>query len=314
MGGEGTGVCRFVHRAHAGRDRTSRAWASLGRMLTEVQAGPYTVRGISVGGVYTSLQVPELDVVLDVGVPIRSFAGTDRIFLSHGHSDHASALGSLLGIRALIGKQRPPQVFLPAEMEAPLRESLAAQGRFLRSALKVETVPLLPGDNQSLGHGLFVRAFRTHHPVPSLGYQFYRRVSKLKPEHQGMPGEEIARRRKAGEPLFDEVDHLELAYATDTLARVLESAPEVLKSRVLILECTFLDGKRTVAEAQERSHLHLDELIARADRFENEVLVLMHFSQAYNPEEVHAVINAQVPPGLRERLRVFAPTSGRWFG
>jgi ribonuclease Z len=283
-------------------------------MLTEVQAGPYTVRGISVGGVYTSLQVPELGVVLDAGVPIRSFAGTDRIFLSHGHSDHASALGSLLGIRSLIGKEQPPRLFLPAEIEAPLRESLVAQGRLLRSALRVETVPMLPGDTQGLGHGLFVRAFRTHHPVPSLGYQFFRRVSKLKPEHQGMPGEEIARRRKAGEPLFDEVDQLELAYATDTLARVLESAPEVLKSRVLILECTFLDGKRTVAEAQERSHLHLDELIARAERFENEALVLMHFSQAYSPEEVHAVLDAQVPPGLRERLRVFAPTTGRWFG
>ena len=68
-------------------------------MLTEVSAGPYTVRGISVGGVYTSLQVPELGVVLDAGVPIRSFAGTDRIFLSHGHSDHIDAVDQELGAR-----------------------------------------------------------------------------------------------------------------------------------------------------------------------------------------------------------------------
>ncbi|ATB27943.1 MBL fold metallo-hydrolase [Melittangium boletus] len=282
-------------------------------MLTEVSAGPYTVRGISVGGVYTSLQVPELGVVLDAGVPIRSFAGTDRIFLSHGHSDHASALGSLLGIRCLIGKG-PPQVFLPAEIETPLCESLAVQSRLLRASLDVETVPMRPGDTQHLGHGLFVRAFRTHHPVPSLGYQFFRRVSKLKPEHQGLPPEEIARRRKAGEPLFDEMDRLELAYATDTLSRVLESAPEVLHSRVLILECTFLGDKRTVSDAQERAHLHFDEILARAELFQNEALVLMHFSQAYSPEEVHAVIRAQTPEVLRERLRVFAPTSGRWFG
>jgi ribonuclease Z len=83
---------------------------------------------------------------------------------------------------------------------------------------------------------------------------------------------------------------------------------------VLILECTFIDSKRTVQDAQERSHIHLEEIVARADRFQNEALVLMHFSQAYSPDEVHAAIQARVPERLRERLRVFAPTSGRWFG
>ena len=282
-------------------------------MLTEVSAGPYTIRGISVGGVYTSLQVPELGVVLDAGVPIRSFAGADHIFLSHGHPDHSSGLGSLLGIRGLIGKG-PPKVYLPAEIEAPLCETLAVQGRLCRTSLDIEAVPMRPGDARPLGHGLWVRAHRTHHSVPSLCYQFFRRVSKLKPEFRGLPPEEVARGRKAGEPLFDEMERMELAYATDTLSHVLESAPSLLESRVLILECTFLGDKRTVSDAQERLHLHLDEVFSRAERFQNEALVLMHFSQAYSPEEVHALIQAQAPAVLRDRLRVFAPTSGRWFG
>ena len=90
-------------------------------MLTEVHASPYTIRGISVGGVYTSLQVPELGVVLDAGVPLRSFATTDHLFLSHGHSDHASALGALLGIRGLVGKHTPVQVFLPDPVAGGVR-------------------------------------------------------------------------------------------------------------------------------------------------------------------------------------------------
>ncbi|HLL52364.1 MAG TPA: MBL fold metallo-hydrolase [Myxococcaceae bacterium] len=150
-------------------------------MLTEVQAGPYTVRGISLGGVYTSLQVPELGVVLDAGLPIRSFAGTDLIFLSHGHADHASGLGSLLGIRTLIGKRSRPRVFMPEELREPMLETLALQGRMHRANMEVDAVGLNPGDTVKLHHDLWVRAFRTHHHVPSLGYQFLRRVAKLKP-------------------------------------------------------------------------------------------------------------------------------------
>ncbi|HYH96272.1 MBL fold metallo-hydrolase [Hyalangium sp.] len=283
-------------------------------MLTEVQAGPYTIRGISVGGVYTSLQVPELDVVLDAGVPLRSFATTDHLFLSHGHSDHASALGALLGIRGLVGKHSPAQVFLPAEIESAVKEALAALGRLHRSAISMETIPMLPGDTRKVYRDLWVRAFRTHHAGPSLGYQFLKRVTKLKPEHQGMPGEEIARLRREGAGIFDEVERLELAYATDTLSKVLETAPSILESRVLILECTYLDQKWTVEETQERLHTHLDEIIARADLFQNEALVLMHFSQAYGPEQVHDIIRDRVPPALRERIKVFAPSSSRWFG
>ncbi|MCP3101673.1 MBL fold metallo-hydrolase [Myxococcus sp. K15C18031901] len=282
-------------------------------MLNEVQAGPYTVRGISVGGVYTSLQVPELDVVLDAGIPIRSFAGTERIFLSHAHPDHASGLGSLLGIRRLLGKGAP-QLFLPAELESSVKEALQVLGRLHHTSMEVHTVPMLPGDVRPLGHDLHVRAFRTHHPVPSLGYQFIRRVTKLRPEFHDLPPQEIARRRKAGEDIFAAREHLELAYATDSLAKVLETEPGLFDSRVLVIECTFVDPKRSVQDARDRAHLHLDELIAQAERFRNEAIVLMHFSQSLGPQEVRALLDARLPPGLRERVRVLAPDAGRWFG
>ena len=283
-------------------------------MLTELQAGPYTIRGVSVGGVYTSLQVPQLGAVLDAGLPLRSFAGTDRIFLSHGHPDHAGALGALLGIRRLIGKGAP-QVFAPAEIVPQLQETLAAQSRLHHCDLSVQAVPLLPGDEHELGAGLWVRALRTHHPVPSLGYQFLRRVTKLRPEYRALPGEEIARLRREGTPgVFEQSDRLELAYVTDTLARVLETSPELMRSRVLILECTFVDARHSVEDAQQRAHLHLDELVARAEQFQNEALVLMHFSQSLAPAEVHAQVRGRLPPSLQQRVHVFAPASGPWFG
>lgn len=282
-------------------------------MITSLRAGPYTVRGISVAGVYTSLQIPELDAVLDVGVTLRSFAGTDRVFLSHTHSDHASALISLLGIRNLIGKGTL-QLCAPEETVPALEATLKAAEVLHHTRFDVRMHAMAPGMTLPLGHGWYARAFRTDHPAPSLGYAFIQKVSKLKPEFHGLPGPEIARRRKAGDSMVDEVERVELAYATDTRATVLDRNPWLFDARVLVLECTYVEASRTVEETQERGHLHLDELLARADRFQNEALVLMHFSQIYRPSHVHEVLATRLPESLRARTLAFAPAEGDWFG
>jgi ribonuclease Z len=278
-----------------------------------VQAGPYTVRGISVGGVYTTLQVPELSLLLDVGLPLRAFCAADQIFLSHGHVDHLGGLTGLLGVRGMMHKAKPARLFLPAEIEPDLRAMLEAASRMQRYPLDVDTVPMRPGDEQRVANNLWVRAFRTHHPVPSLGYQFFRRVQKLKPEYLELTGPDIAARKQRGEDLFVESERLELCYATDTLARVLETNPSMLTSRVLILECTFYDERKSLADTHAGCHIHLDELVARADRFENEHLVLMHTSQIYSPREAREILARRLPESLLRRLSLLAPTRGPWF-
>lgn len=283
-------------------------------MLTTVTAGPYTLRGISVGGVYTSIAVPELGIVFDAGSSPRSSGAIDTILLSHGHVDHIGALPALLGIRALHGKTRPPRVVMPAEIVGDLTAALAAISRLQRWPLEIEAIGMSPGDELVLRGDLRVRAVRTFHPVPSLAYVLVRRIAKLKAELAGLPGSEIAARRRAGEDVTDFDDRLELAYATDTLVSVLDHAPELLRCRVLIVECTFLDGRKTVEGARAGCHIHLDEIIERADRFENEHIVMMHVSQIYRPDEVAAVLDARVPPGLRKRIIPFVPTTTSWPG
>jgi ribonuclease Z len=150
--------------------------------------------------------------------------------------------------------------------------------------------------------------------VPSLAYVIVRRVSKLLPELVGRPGAEIAARRRAGEDVTAYEDRLELAYATDTLVQVLDHAPELLQTRVLIVECTFLDERKSLADARAGCHIHLDELIERADRFANEQIVLMHVSQLYRPGEVAALLDARVPPALRRRIVPFVPSTSGWPG
>lgn len=283
-------------------------------MLTTVTAGAYTVRGISVGGVYTSLAVPELGLLFDAGASPRSNCGIDTILLSHGHVDHIGALPALLGIRALQGKQRPPRVLMPAEMVGELTAALAAITKLQRWKVEIEAIGMSPGDELALRGDLRVRAVRTFHPVPSLGYVVVRRVSKLKPELVGLPGSEVAARRRAGEDVTTYDDRLELGYATDTLVSAFDHAPELLQCRVLIAECTFLDERKTVEGARAGCHIHLDEIIERADRFANEHFVMMHFSQVYRPDEIAGILDARVPPELRRRIIPFIPAGSAWPG
>jgi len=283
-------------------------------MLTTVTAGPYTVRGISVGGVYTSLAIPELGIVFDAGASPRSSGAIDTILLSHGHADHIGALPAMLGIRALHGKTKPPRVVMPKEIVEDLTAALAALSRLQRFPLEIDAIGMLPGDELALRGDLLVRAVRTFHPVPSLGYLIIRRVAKLRVDLLGLPGPEIAARRRAGENVSDHEERLEVAYATDTLVSVLDHSPELLKARVLIIECTFLDERKTIEAARAGCHIHLDELIERADRFHNEHIVMMHLSQLYRPDEIAALLDRRVPPQLRKRIIPFVPTTGHWPG
>jgi ribonuclease Z len=283
-------------------------------MLTTVTAGSYSVRGISVGGVYTSLAVPELGILFDAGASPRSSCAIDTILLSHGHADHVGALPAFLGIRALSGKTRPPRVVMPAEILDDLTCALAALSRLQRFPLEIEAIGMLPGDEIALRGDLRVRAVRTFHPVPSLAYLIVRRIAKLRPELAGLTGPQIAARRRAGEAVTDHEDRLELAYATDTLISALDHAPELFAARTLIMECTFLDDRKSIEAARAGCHIHLDEVIERADRFANDHVVMMHFSQIYRPDEIAGILDARLPPELRKKVVPFIPAGAHWPG
>lgn len=282
-------------------------------MLTEIRTERYTIRGRSLGGMYTALHVPELDALFDCGTALRSGCAARNLFLSHAHVDHVGALPTLLGLRGLTGVERPLRVFAPAPVAAELNDALAGFGRLHRWPLEVEAVGMRPGDELKVRADMWVRAFQTFHPVPALGYQFFRRVDKLRDAFKHLPGPEIGRLRREGADIFDSVEHQELAYATDTLPEVLRHNPSIQRSRVAIVECTFLDERKPLDKARAGCHIHLHELLKYADGFENEALVLMHFSQLYKPDEVRAILDARLPPDLRARTHAFAPQGKDWW-
>lgn len=283
-------------------------------MLTTVKTQALTLRGVSLGGVYTSIYVPELGALFDVGIPSRSCAPADFLFLSHGHTDHVGALPAYLGIRGLIGKHKPPTVFMPEQIVDEVKQSLALMSKLQRYDLSIKAVPMAPGSLVKVRGDLYVRAFETHHVVPSLGYSLIRKIKKLRAEFASLQGSEIADRKRSGEDLFYTEERTEISYCTDTLIQALDNNPELYTSRVLVLESTFLDKRKTLKAARAGCHVHLDEILERSDLFKNESLVLMHFSQLYKPYEVVEILDKRCPPELRERILPFVPKSGGWPG
>lgn len=282
-------------------------------MMTEYEVGGYTVRGRSLGGMYTGLHVPQLGAMLDVGTAMRSACAAPNLFLSHAHVDHIGALPAMLGMRGLTGVTKALRIFAPTAVAEGLPAALDAFSVMHRWAFDVELVPMAPGDVFQLRRDLWVRAIKTHHPVPSLGYVFFRRVKKLRPEFLALPGPEIGRRRRAGEGLFDETEILDLGFATDTLPRVFETAPELLKVKTLVVECTFLDDRKSLEAARAGCHIHLDELLPLLPHIQAQHIVLMHFSQLYNPADVHRILTERLSPADRARVVALAPQTGTWW-
>jgi ribonuclease Z len=144
--------------------------------------------------------------------------------------------------------------------------------------------------------------------VPCQGYALTQRRKKLRPELAGLPGAEIHRRRLAGEEVTEELETVEVAFTGDSLIEVVDREPLVRTAKLLIIEVTFLDERVSVESARSKGHIHLDEIVARADLFENEALLFTHFSARYDAADIARILDARLPPGLRERVTPLAPS------
>jgi ribonuclease Z len=150
-----------------------------------------------------------------------------------------------------------------------------------------------------------VTAFATAHTVPSRGYLVWERRHKLKEEYLGLPGEQIRDLRLSGVAVTREVRIPLVAYTGDTNPRGLDDYPPVYEAKILITELSFLRASHRREKIHKFGHMHLDDLLERAERFRNEVIICAHFSTRYTSQEVRRLLDAKLPPGLRERVHLW---------
>ena len=260
------------------------------------------VQALSIGGIETCIHLPELKVAFDIGRCPPEVVARERVLFTHAHMDHMGGVAYHAATRAL-RNMRPPTYVVPRENAEAFEQLFEIWRRLDRSEMPHTTVPLGPGEDLALAPGLMARAFRSPHSAPCQGYALIARRRKLKPEYRGMPGEAIRRlREEDGVEVTETVESIEVAFCGDTLIEVLEREELARRARLLILETTFVDERVSVEECRSMGHIHLDEVAERAALFENEAILMTHFSARYRARDVRQALRAKLPAELARRV------------
>jgi ribonuclease Z len=263
-----------------------------------------TIEGYSRAAVQSYWRVPELKVGFDLGAQPWSFMTTPTWFVSHTHLDHVAALPVLVARRRMM-KMEPPTIYMPAEAVEGVEALLRAFQRLDRGRMPAELIGLNPGDEVELSRELVVKAFATKHTIPSLGYLIWERRKKLKPEYQPLTGDQIRDLRLSGVEVSDEIRIPKVAYLGDTAPPGLDVLPDTYRAQILILEMTFVAPNERASVIHKYGHTHLDDLLARAERFQNEVIIASHFSTRLHPDQILRIVEKRIPDALKGRLKIW---------
>ena len=68
------------------------------------------------------------------------------------------------------------------------------------------------------------------------------------------------------------------------------------------MEVTFIDERVSVESARKNGHIHLDEVIERADLFQNKAIWFTHLSARYREHEAKQVLASRLPDSLKDRV------------
>jgi len=263
-----------------------------------------TIEGSSRAAVQSYWRVPELKIGFELGASPWTFMGTQTFLVTHGHLDHLAALPVYVARRRMM-KMEPPVIYMPAEIVDDAWRVLKAWQKLDRGRMQCELIGVTAGEMVSLSREHRFTVFPTKHTVPSVGYIVYDVRKKLKQEFQGLHGDQIRDLRLQGIDVAAESLTPLVCFTGDTSPPGLDAHPDVYRAEVLITEMTFFRPEHRKEKIHKFGHMHLDDIVERAEKFQNELIILSHLSTRTHDAEARRRLDQVLPEQLRSRVRLW---------
>ena len=263
-----------------------------------------TIEGYSRAAVQSYWRIPELKLGFDLGGSPWDFMNIPTIFITHAHLDHMAALPVYVARRRMM-KMEPPTIYLPEENVESADRLLKIWQKLDRGRMNCQLIGVKAGQEIELSRDHLVTVFATSHTVPSVGYLVWQRRKKLKPKYLALSGNEIRDLRMSGEEVAHEVRTPLVCYTGDTSPPGIDNYPPLFDAKILITEITFFRPEHRKEKIYKFGHMHLDDIIERADKFHNELIIAMHVSTRYATNQIEKAVMKKIPAQLKDRIKLW---------
>jgi ribonuclease Z len=267
--------------------------------------------GSSLAGEETFVIAPELNLAFDIGRAPREVLAVDHVLLTHGHMDHAAGIAYYFSQRKFLDNA-PGHLYVPEPLVEPVQRLLRIWADIDGHEPPANVHPATAGIDLPLRRDLVVRPFEVNHPcrrhdrsvVQALGYAAIEVRHKLIDEYQHLSGPQLVELKRQGVAITRRVELPLVAYCGDTAAGDFLDLEYVRKAKVILLECTFVEGDHR-DRARAGRHLHVSDLPAIFDRLQNERIVLIHLSRRTALASARAILKRELGDGLDDRVSFF---------
>jgi ribonuclease Z len=261
-------------------------------------------KGVSLSGIRTAIALPELSLSFDVAQGYPFLLNLKQFFISHGHLDHAAGIPYIISQKAM-NNQEAPKFYMPPSLVEPMHEIMKLWQHIEKHTYKYEFHGVTADEEIPVKGNFFIKAFPTTHRIESFGYTLFQRQKKLRSEYHGFSQDQIVDLKHQGQELHAIQETPLVSFTGDTQIEFLQSRPWVKRSKLLLMESTYMDEKKTIVDARAWGHTHLDEILPFLDEIESEKIVLIHLSSRYSTEEARQILNRRVPEIHRGRVELF---------